>query len=388
MLVINKPNIELEGEFVSISARVDTKKGEQKLWYKFPSEYKEFLVVENLDAFLVGLLFMAMRDGDDIELKAPVSARLYYTITHYLIPGLCIANPHLKKIKINAMELNGADLNKIKVAGTGLSCGVDSFATYYDHFNEIDPYKIKYFTFLNAGSHGDYGGEKARKLFNEKLQRVSEFAMEEGLRLIPVDSNLSDLLGMNFQSTHTLRNLSCILNLQKLFRNYYYASPLRFDKFCLNENDAGDYDLLNVNMLTTESTDFFSSAAQMTRVERTEFISHYSKTYTHLDVCTNTIEAGNFINCTQCSKCMRTTFTLDLLGKLELYKRVFNLERYYFHKNAFIGKVIATKNEDEFSAEIWDLLKEKGKVNKYYYTYYIKFKLKGWNKKIKNLIKK
>src|SRR5690606_13696809 len=126
--------------------------------------------------------------------------------------------------------------------------------------------KIQFFTFLNAGSLGDLGGEIPRMILQNKLLKIKKIAKEEDLEVIPIDTNLSDILGMNFQSTHTLRNLSCILNLQKLFKNYYYASPNRFDEFNLNSKDAGDYDLLNVSMLSTESINLYSSVVHLTRI--------------------------------------------------------------------------------------------------------------------------
>src|SRR5690606_13191059 len=122
--IIHTPQIETEGTFVIISAEIETNGVIEKLWYKFPEEYKKFLVTENVDAFLVGLLFLALKSGNDISLKAPVSARLLYTLRHYLIPALTLANPEFHKIKIFAEQLNYDDLNTGKIAGSGMSCGI------------------------------------------------------------------------------------------------------------------------------------------------------------------------------------------------------------------------------------------------------------------------
>jgi len=388
MIVINTPQIETEGDFVVISAEIEIKEVIEKLWYKFPVEFKKFLVTENVDAFLVGLLFLALKTGEDIHLKTQVSARLYYTLSHYLIPALCLANSKLYRINIFAEELNEADLNIGKIAGTGLSCGIDSFATYYDHLDEKGAYGIHFFTFLNAGSLGDFGGKNSRIVYHNKLLHVKKFAKEEDLEVIPIDTNLSEILKMNFQSTHTLRNLSCILNLQKLFKNYYYASPHRFDKFSLNSKDTGDYDLLNVSLLSTESINFFSSAANLTRIERTDSIANYSSTYNYLDVCTNPHQGGNIINCSRCNKCLRTALTLDLLGKLKLFEGVFDLKVYYRHKQAFIGKVLATKGEDQFAKEIYEFMIDSNQFSYLYYTHFINYKFKGIKNNIKRILKK
>ena len=391
MIVISPQVIKEENDFVIISSEFQINDKTDVLWYKIPLKYKSYLVSERLDAFVVGLLFLALKTGNNIKVGGAISARLFYTLNHYLINALCLANPKFKRIEISATTLDESDLNRANVAATGLSCGVDSFATYYDHINEEGAYIIKYFTFLNAGSHGDYGGENSRKIFYQRFIKVKEFSDNAGEEIISIDSNISEIIKMNFLQTNTLRNISCVLNLQKLFRNYYLASKNRFDVLKLNAKDNQDYDTLLLNFLSTESTTFYSSVSQLKRTERTELISNFPDTYNHLDVCTNPEEAIKKINCSKCDKCLRTQLTLDILGNLESYNSVFDLKEYYKRKNDFIGKIIARRN-DPFSSDIYDLIKER-KLNKRIYRYYeIKFKLmfelKGFKKHIKKKLKK
>ena len=360
----------------------------QELWYKFPAELSQFLVKKNLDAPLVGLLFLAMKTGNDIKLEGPVSARLHYTLKKYLIPALCLSDSELKHVEIFADELNDQDLNVGKVAGTGLSCGVDSFTAFFTHKEETGSFKISHFTFLNAGSHGDFGGEISRERFEGRLLQVKKFASKVEKEVIPVDTNLSDLIRMNFQQTHTLRNLSCILNLQKLFKNYYYSSPHRFDYFNLRSGDSGDYDLLNLSMLSTESTAFFSSGADMNRIERTDFISNFPETYQHLNVCTNPDFTRNQINCSVCDKCMRTALTLDLLNKLHFYKNVFDLTKYRKRRSIYIGKIVATKDSDQFGKEIFGLLRRIEGRKIYHYSSLLSFKSTSFLARSRKIIKR
>lgn len=387
MIVIHNPEINIDNDEVIISSKFVLDGKNNLLWYRFPLKFKEFLVTERLDAFVVGLLFLALKTGNNIKVEGAISARLFYTLNHYLINALCLANPKFKRIEISATKLDELDLNQANVAATGLSCGVDSFATYYDHINETGAYKIKYFTFLNAGSHGDFGGENSRKIFYQRLKKVKEFADKAEKEIIPIDSNISEILKMNFLQTNTLRNISFILNLQKLFKNYYLGSKNRFDVLKLNAKDNQDYDTLLLNLLSTESTTLYSAVAQLKRTERTELISNFPDTYNHLDVCTNPGGTSKKINCSKCDKCLRTQLTLDVLGRLEHYNSVFDLKEFYKRKNDFIGKIIATRN-DPFSRDIYDLIKEK-KLNKRIYCYYlIKYKLMLESKRLKKHIKK
>ncbi|SHF91456.1 hypothetical protein SAMN05444483_103213 [Salegentibacter echinorum] len=358
MLSIEKPKLETFGRQTKISAKFTINDKENELYFEVPSDYKDFLVTENLDAFLVGLLFLALKTGNDIKLNGPVSARLYYSIRHYVIPALCMANPKLKPVDINPQGLNEKDLNVAATSGTGLSCGVDSFATYFDHIDESGSFKIEYFAFFNVGSHGA-GGEETKKLFESRFEKAKKFANTVNKNIIQVDSNLHEILDMKFQSTNTLRNVSCILLFQKLFKHYYIASKNRFDYFELNDYDTQDYDALVLNLLSTESTNLYSAVAQLSRVERTNLISNFPETYDFLDVCTSSKKYKAGVNCSQCNKCLRTALTLDLLGKLPLYKDVFHIEKYERLKHNYIWHVITNKNKDQIHRNLYRLIKNK-----------------------------
>ncbi len=357
MIYIHPPEIEVQEGYAIISSVIETGAKKETLWYKFSVKYEKYLVTENIDAFLVGVLFLALKTGEDIKLGAPVSARLIYTLNHYLIPAMTLANPQFRPIKIFSEKLNYDDLNEEKVAGTGMSCGIDSFATYIEHLNEKESYEIKYLTFFNVGSHLDFGGENARSIYQKRLEAITGFAREEGLNIISVDSNLSEILKMNFQQTHSLRSVSCVLHLQKLFKNYYYSSAYRMDHFKLNSKDTSDFDTFNLQMLSTESTTFFPAAAQFSRVERTLMVADYSKSYQRLDVCTNPPMDSPFINCSTCYKCLRTQLTLDIAGKLKEYDKVFDLEAYRREKEKYIGGLLVKRKKSVLDVEVLQYMK-------------------------------
>lgn len=387
MIIIDEPVLHETNEAVVISSSFKIGGETNLLWYKVPITFKEQLITERLDGFLVGLLFLGLKTGNDIQINGAISERLYYTLSHYLINALCLANPNFRKIEIFAEKLDAKDYNKGNCAGTGLSCGVDSFATYYDHLGEESPYQIDYFTFFNVGSHGDFGGERAREVFYDRFEGVKQVADKMNKEVITVDSNLSEVLRMNFLETNTLRNISCVLILQKLFRNYYVASKSRFDHYKLHAYNNQDFDLLTLNMLSTESTTFFSAVSHLTRVERTALISEYNSPKKYLNICTNPNHSIKSKNCSSCDKCLRTAFTLDLLNKLDLFQEVFDLGIYEENKNYYIGKILATKNEDQFSQEIFQLMKETNNNPYKNWYFYSKHQMKNLKKSLKQKLK-
>ncbi|MGB8704124.1 MAG: hypothetical protein WCD31_03740, partial [Gillisia sp.] len=265
----------------------------------------------------------------------------------------------------------------------------DSFATYYDHVNEEAPFKIEYFTFFNVGSHGDFGGEKAQEIFHHRRESIKGFSEKVGKEVITVDSNLSDILRMNFQKTHTLRSISCVLLLQKLFRNYYYASSVRFDQFKLDQIRIAEYDLLNLQTLSTESTSIFSSVAQYNRIERIELLAKEPDTYSYLDVCTNPRFQGARINCSECNKCIRTMFTLEILGFLEKYTSVFDLQKFQKNKLEYLGPLLFGADKETLDIQLLRLMKErKIRVRAQTYYYGLKWFLLNKKKKLKNRLKR
>lgn len=387
MIVINQPEIIERADSCILESIIEIGGEKRHMWFKTPIEYKDYLVTENVDGFLVGILFKALQTKSNIKLKAPVSANLIYSLNHYLIPALVLSNPNFKKISILTNGINNTNLNIKPFAATGMSCGVDSFATYYDHIKEEEPFKITHFTFFNVGSHLDFGGEKSRKIFNERLKRASSFSKNENKSMISVDSNLSEILQMNFQQTHSLRSASSVLILQKLIKNYYYSSAYRFDFFKLNCKDTSDSDILNLNMLSTESTRFFSSVAQFSRIERTLLISSYPETYDYLDVCVNHQNNKEFINCSKCYKCLRTQLTLDIAGCLPRYKKVFDLKEYHKNKSRYIAALYAKKDKSTLDIELMEFFNEKGiKLSLKIYLLILKYYSKNFARGLKTFL--
>ena len=85
-------------------------------------------------------------------------------------------------------------------------------------------------------------------------------------------------------------------------------------------------------------------------------------------------------NCGHCEKCVRTQFELMALGKLELYKNVFDIPKFYRDKNKYMDYVLKHQNKDYY-AEILSLMKKKGfkltpiqKIKKAVYAIYLKFR--------------
>ncbi|KKH18142.1 hypothetical protein DU48_14445 [Methanosarcina mazei] len=353
MLIIHRPEIiERENETV-LQAKFECGNTKDILWFSTTNEFGSYLCHERGDAFLVAMLLYAMKRGEDIHILAPISERLYYTLTKHFVEIIANMFPDYHRIQIIG-DVTFEPIENAGGVGTGFSCGIDSFCTVVEHTDESCPpdHKLTHLTFFNVGASGDYGGDHARDLFHQRIEAVRPCADELQLPLVTLDSNINEILGMNFVQTHTYRNVAAALALQKLFKTYYYSSGYSLQQFELNYSDSSHYDTYVLDMLSNNTIKFFSSGEIYSRVEKTDIVSKNPLSYKYLNVC---VVAEK--NCSRCYKCQRTLVTLDLLGKLDLYNKVFDLNDYRMHRSKYFALVLSERKNDALKQEIYDAIK-------------------------------
>jgi len=348
--------IETEGQ-LRLQCVIEHSGKQESLWYSVDERYEPFVTTEKLDAFLVGALLLAMKTGEDITLRAPVSEKLFYNLTSYYMSILELVVHATKRVEIRPQSLDtGAGQTSEGAVATGFSAGIDSFCSIYDHHSGQvpDSYRITHFVFNNVGSHGEWDSERPRALFHSRYDLIKAFPEAVGMEFIKIDSNLSDLLMMNFQQTHVPRNVSALLVLQKLFGKYYYASTYRYqDTFVGESYDLASADPCAVHLLSTETFDCISSGSQHSRVEKTKRVAMVDGADRWLNVCITPDASGR--NCSACEKCCRTLLTLELLGRLDGFSEVFDLDRWRTARTGYVTGTILREHSDPFVREIREL---------------------------------
>lgn len=340
MIVIGKPQIISVGEDVRLQTtfRIDQK--EENVWIQVGKKYQDYLCYERCDAFVVGVLNYAMRHGHDIECEAPIGEYLYYQISVCLIESLCRSSRGLYRTRIRA-DIDPSVLETAGAVGTGISCGVDSFHVLA--MQSDSPFKkhnITHLAFNNVGSHGQ--GKEARKLYIERKQLAEKFCKENGFELVESDSNLMDVIPQNHLLSHTYSSCFAILALQKLYSIYYYASSgYPFQDFSLQDNEKYDcayYELLSLDVFSTPKLKIYSEGGALSRFDKIKRVVEYVPSYKYLNVC---IKEGQ--NCGRCEKCTRTLLAFDALGKLDLYREVFDIDYYRLHRREYLIKLYGQK---------------------------------------------
>lgn len=360
MIIINQPEVISKDNKARLQSLLEID-GEKKLiWFEVDKDYEEYLCYERADAFVIGLLHFAMREGHDIICKAPIGEDLYYQISTYFIDSLYNNSKKMHRTKITA-EIDSTKLPSANAVGTGNSRGIDSFHAIASHSDsKFTKHNITHLAFNNVGSHGE--GEKGNKKYLGRLKKSREFANKYNFKFIETNSNIHEEIKQSHLHSHTFTSCFAIYCLQKLYSIYYYSSAYTFAEFSLKENDkyaAGYYDLLTLNMFSTASMKIISEGATLSRLEKTKKVAQFEPSFEYLNVCPREIE-----NCSKCEKCTRTMLTLDAIGKLEKYDSVFDVEYYRKNKSHYLTTLVQKKIQNNiFYNELYPYFKKQLNLN-------------------------
>lgn len=324
------------------------------LWFAVPKEYKQYLCDDRADAFVAAFLWYAMVTESDIESEVPVSKKMAFGIQYHLVPGLMkVENGFHRHIRLICDTID-TPFSNIGAVGTGMSCGVDSFYSLdiYSSPHVPQDYRLTHLTYFNMGAifHPDRASRKVYtmkefyettdRMSEEKLKNAQEVAKKSNLSSVYVKSNMdSDYYRGAYGDTGVYRNCACALAVQGLFSKYYCSSggSLAFD---LKLNIGSEwYEFLLSNVLSTESLEFILSD-YATRLEKIETIVKDRLSSRYLDVC------FRFKNCGECSKCLRTLTTLDIMGALDKYAEVFDIAKYKSRREEAFLWLLQTKDKE------------------------------------------
>ena len=349
-MIIGIPQITQEGQRIIYQVSVQSSRGDEKLWYSIENSYKN-LLSESSDAALVALLIPAMLIGEDIHIEGIISERLLHNISGPLQKLLQIIIPSLHLIKVNSD--NVCLDRKLPASGvaTGFSGGIDSYSVLADHYQTEtnERFKVTHLLFNNVGSHG----RKGEDLFKKRYEGLLAASKKLSLPFIMINSNLDSFFGkkVSFQKTHTLRNLSVALLLQKGIGHYLYASAYKYsDIFVGPTYGIAHIDTIILPLLSTDRLEATSSGSEYSRVEKTLAVAQIPDSHNFLDVCVNPKNTSDYTNCSTCWKCLRTLATLDIAGLLKHYSASFDLNRYNNKKHQYFIKLL--KSNDPLLREI------------------------------------
>jgi hypothetical protein len=84
-VLIHSPEIIEKADVAILQSNIEYGRKQEKLWYSVDRKYGQYLTSEKVDAFVVGILPLAMELGEDITVKGTISEKLYHNLTNYYI---------------------------------------------------------------------------------------------------------------------------------------------------------------------------------------------------------------------------------------------------------------------------------------------------------------
>lgn len=352
-MIINKPELIENGSGrVRVRTCIETREGEQELWYELDAKYRDYLVLDRLDAFVTAMIPYAMQTNEEMVVEGTLSGKLAQNLEYYMhVMKVFYPDSHVVPLKISKRDPL-LQHPRGPAVGASFTMGVDSFCTLWKHYkkSEGDTNRITHLLYFFAGQRGwkKFGG---RALFNENLKVIQEAAKRLNLELLVIDSNLDSFYPGKFSDTHGARLSSCVLLLQKLFSIYYIPSSYQYFEFKPHGSTP-----LGDPLLSTEILDIVHDGAQYSRVEKIKMISEWDITKSFLMVCAGDMWEGK-INCSKCEKCLRTMVTLDMLGFRRQFEQVFDFTDFENKRdiavcNAFISNLVGIDDYVPFWKEI------------------------------------
>ncbi len=357
----NDTAVRLEADIKFID--VDAQYPADTLWFEIRQDYGRAFADDTYDAFLLVGLYLAMYHKTDLRIRGNVSKKLYKNAKWYIQKILCDFSSALSPVEIIIDGFAPTEIQG-RYVGAGISCGVDSLSTIYDRFvKETDPdYRISALCIFNCGSHGDFGAAHTQQVFRSRVVRSVEVANELQLPVVIVDANLHQFRHDKDKDTVLFLSFySCVLALQNLFKRYYIGSGCSYTsiKYLNMHHDlATSSDSYLIPLIQTERVELIIDGCQYQRVDKIANIADWDIAHKYLNVCL--LQKGDdSTNCGKCSKCLRTMLTLEILGKLENFAGVFNLDEW--RKSSFQYKVDSVRRADEeiFFSENVELAREK-----------------------------
>ncbi|WGV15948.1 hypothetical protein [Fuscovulum ytuae] len=309
--------------------------------------------IESADAFFAPCLLLALKFNSQVVFEVPISKCMAYQAADlaYVFGTQLGLNRRLKVEAPHPIAVH----RRANGAITGFSAGVDSWFSLKQNFIECNlPGKKLTHLLVN-----DVGANSGKKKKQQVLRQAHVIAKEFKLGMISVNSNMSEVLQMDFQKTHTARNTSVAHLLTSISGMFYYSSTDTYDDSGVFPTyDMAYADTIILPLLSTDAITLRSTGSAYSRAEKTREILDIPQIGERLDVCVHHGHAGTKINCGVCWKCCRTELTLEAFGALDKFEPVFDLEAYGRRRSRYIQEISASRKPTE--REAFDLARQAG----------------------------
>ena len=280
-----------------------------ELYFRFPEQYRDFLVPEP-EPFLCALLVPAMSEGVPLRSRLPVSPALLrgfrraQVALKTMYPGL------LRVVPVEAETRTLALPRESRRMGSFFSAGVDSFYTVLSNLEDPKPgYPPLTHAVFMRGLETELEQEEG---VEEAAVLVREAAAALGLELIEGESNMRSYFSVEWgpwngtglaATAHALGGGFEVFLIPAGARYWTVGPPI------------GSHPLIDESC-GTEWLRIHHDGAHVGRPYKVATLVGRSEVaLSHLRICT--VNRGAAYNCGSCAKCLRTMVAMEAAGVLE-----------------------------------------------------------------------
>jgi hypothetical protein len=287
----------------------------------------------------MALLYPAMMMGQDLTIEADLSPRLLYNMRNDLMALMRNYEPQLKDIQIEAGLSTPQIPDGPRDTMTGFSGGVDSFSTFVLFTRPDVPPSLR-LTALAVFQVGALGPtEIGETLLEPARERCEVHAKDHGLNTYSLSSNMDAVFApagrfgpIDFRRTVGLRNSAAALLLQNGVDTYLPSGSVNYRSATYGPYSCTEsLDPVLQPLLATEKLRVHPAGAGLSRIDKIALIADNPEAHQRLNVCVS--QVGNprpttTLNCSACWKCAQTLLVLEVLGKEDLFRPVFDVDYY------------------------------------------------------------
>lgn len=312
------------------------------------------------DAFVLPAYLHALHLGHDIHFDFQVSQRLLASLDEAIGPLLLGFAPDLfaNRVSATAKALLWGPPPEGRSSGsaTGMSCGLDSFATvrYAQDFPRESQRRLAALAHFDVGNHSPLG-EMNDALYASRRSRAARVAEAMKLPILDIRSNLGDWVPGGFARLHTLRNAAAAYLAYPLVGTYVYANGVRITDTTMTAKDSAYIDAMLLPLLSTNYMEFIQGTPAWGAPEKTRAILGDPLAQAHLNVCYFEAE-----NCGICEKCLRRALLIDTYGKLDDFAKVLKTELFRENRDWYVGYVLMRSATSPVMRELADHMRKSG----------------------------
>lgn len=347
---LNKNHIRITGEIY-----YDTFKKSEIYWFDLPVEYAK-RIHQSGNPWLICLLPLAMTINEDISIDLPLDPMLIKNIKKIMKIWKCWYD-NLSIIKLNTPNQLTLNIQPIKTAAF-FSGGIDSLYTLLsnenDFYNQIEP-KYEIDTLLTIWGFDIPLTNKEN--FNKLIANYLPLTDKLNKELICITTNIKETLWNKAnwgKLSHGAGLASIGFLLENIFKEILIGSSYGYAYLMPWGSHTIIDPLFTSSILTT-----IHHGGYCNRVEKTKFLLDTKIALDYLRVCW---KHGIETNCSCCSKCYRTMFTLDNFDALETcgsFNKTFYSEKY------FDRIYLRNKSDILFMQEILDSSRKNNNIKVY-----------------------